>query len=236
MTACIRRRWRLRLGERVRPAVPAQDQPEDEHARRDDRVAAENFQYTFPSIAAYLAAKSGTNRHQGTAFYFGRYGALLSENSDGTKDENFSQHQFGGSLGALLLSPDAEIDTKPELEIFADDVKCAHGATVGQLDEQAMFYLNSRGIGPETADAILLYALGRPVFVADAYTRRVLSRHRLVPADIGYEAHLRDEECAYRQPMQASRSRSTASPRARRRPWGCCCRCWSATPRRPPNV
>ena len=44
------------------------------------------------------------------------------------------------------------------------------------------------GIGPETADAILLYALDRPVFVADAYTRRVLSRHRVVPADIGYEA------------------------------------------------
>ena len=44
------------------------------------------------------------------------------------------------------------------------------------------------GIGPETADAILLYALGRPVFVADAYARRVLSRHRMVPADIGYEA------------------------------------------------
>jgi endonuclease-3 related protein len=43
------------------------------------------------------------------------------------------------------------------------------------------------GIGPETADAILLYALGRPVFVADAYTRRVLSRHRMVPADIRYE-------------------------------------------------
>ncbi|HEX9125572.1 MAG TPA: endonuclease III domain-containing protein [Methylomirabilota bacterium] len=44
------------------------------------------------------------------------------------------------------------------------------------------------GVGPETADAILLYALDRPVFVADAYTRRVLSRHRMVPADIGYEA------------------------------------------------
>ena len=45
-----------------------------------------------------------------------------------------------------------------------------------------------RGIGPETADAILLYALDRPVFVADGYTRRVLSRHRMVPADIRYEA------------------------------------------------
>jgi len=48
--------------------------------------------------------------------------------------------------------------------------------------------LEVRGVGPETADAILLYALGRPVFVADAYTRRVLSRHRIVPADLGYEA------------------------------------------------
>lgn len=47
--------------------------------------------------------------------------------------------------------------------------------------------LDVPGIGPETADAILLYALGRPLFVADAYTRRVLSRHRIAPAGIGYE-------------------------------------------------
>ena len=47
---------------------------------------------------------------------------------------------------ALLLSPDAEIDTKPELEIFADDVKCSHGATVGELDAEQLFYLRSRGI------------------------------------------------------------------------------------------
>ena len=46
----------------------------------------------------------------------------------------------------LLLSPDAEIDTKPQLEIFADDVQCTHGATVGQLDEEALFYLASRGL------------------------------------------------------------------------------------------
>jgi hypothetical protein len=49
-----------------------------------------------------MVTKSGTNRNQGTAFYFGRYGALLGENSDGTKDENFSQHQFGGSFGGPL--------------------------------------------------------------------------------------------------------------------------------------
>lgn len=59
---------------------------------------------------------------------------------------------------ALLLSPDAEIDTKPELEIFADDVKCSHGATVGELDPDQMFYLRSRGVPEPEARAILIRA------------------------------------------------------------------------------
>ena len=58
----------------------------------------------------------------------------------------------------LLLSDDALVDTKPQLEIFADDVKCAHGAAVGQLDEDALFYLRSRGIGREAARSLLTYA------------------------------------------------------------------------------
>lgn len=63
----------------------------------------------------------------------------------------------------LLLSPHARVDTKPQLEIFADDVKCTHGATVGRLDDVAMFYLNSRGIGPETARMLLTYAFAADV-------------------------------------------------------------------------
>jgi Fe-S cluster assembly protein SufD len=59
---------------------------------------------------------------------------------------------------ALLLSPDAEIDCKPELEIFADDVKCSHGATVGELDPEQLFYLRSRGIPNDEARAILVRA------------------------------------------------------------------------------
>lgn len=55
----------------------------------------------------------------------------------------------------LLLSSEAEIDTKPELEIYADDVKCAHGATVGQLDEEEIYYLATRGIGLEQARLML---------------------------------------------------------------------------------
>ncbi|MFI3190599.1 Fe-S cluster assembly protein SufD [Crenothrix sp. D3] len=58
----------------------------------------------------------------------------------------------------LLLSSDAEADTKPQLEIYADDVKCGHGVTVGQLDDKSIFYLQSRGIDVETARHILTFA------------------------------------------------------------------------------
>jgi Fe-S cluster assembly protein SufD len=63
----------------------------------------------------------------------------------------------------LLLSCDAEVDTKPQLEIYADDVKCAHGATVGQLDEDMLFYLRSRGLGEVAARNILTYAFANDV-------------------------------------------------------------------------
>ena len=58
----------------------------------------------------------------------------------------------------LLLSNDAEVDTKPQLEIYADDVKCAHGMTVGQLDEKSVFYLQSRGVDNDTARNMLTFA------------------------------------------------------------------------------
>jgi Fe-S cluster assembly protein SufD len=63
----------------------------------------------------------------------------------------------------LLLSDDATIDTKPQLEIFADDVKCTHGATVGQLDEEQVFYLRARGIGETEARDLLTFAFATDV-------------------------------------------------------------------------
>ncbi len=63
----------------------------------------------------------------------------------------------------LLLSRDAEIDTKPQLEIYADDVKCSHGATVGQLDKKQIFYLQSRGISQPQAEQLLTYAFAAAV-------------------------------------------------------------------------
>ncbi|GAO40341.1 iron-sulfur cluster assembly protein SufD [Sphingomonas changbaiensis NBRC 104936] len=70
------------------------------------------------------------------------------------------------SLRGLLLKRAATVNLKPELEIFADDVKCAHGATVGELDARALFYLESRGVPPAEARALLTRA-----FVADALER-----------------------------------------------------------------
>ena len=63
----------------------------------------------------------------------------------------------------LLLSPHAEADTKPELEIYADDVKCAHGATVGQLRDESVFYFRSRGIDADAARALLVFAFANEV-------------------------------------------------------------------------
>jgi Fe-S cluster assembly protein SufD len=63
----------------------------------------------------------------------------------------------------VLLSDDASIFTKPQLEIWADDVKCSHGATTGQIDEEALFYLQSRGISKDTAKALLMIAFASEV-------------------------------------------------------------------------
>lgn len=80
------------------------------------------------------------------------------------------------SVKAMLLTRTATANAKPELEIYADDVKCAHGATVGELDAMALFYLASRGIAPAEAKALLLRAFIGSVFddVADPGEREAL--------------------------------------------------------------
>jgi Fe-S cluster assembly protein SufD len=88
----------------------------------------------------------------------------------------------------LLLSEQARIDTKPQLEIFADDVKCTHGATVGRLDETALFYMKSRGVSAETARKLLTYAFAADVLetielpaVRDALEALTLQRYAGTP-------------------------------------------------------
>jgi Fe-S cluster assembly protein SufD len=65
----------------------------------------------------------------------------------------------------LLLSDDAKVNTKPQLEIFADDVKCTHGATIGKLDENQRYYMATRGIGGKTAQALLIWAFAAEVLM-----------------------------------------------------------------------
>ena len=100
--------------------------------------------------------------------------AMVREGADGT-DATQSNHN-------LLLSDRAEINTKPELEIYADDVKCAHGATVGQLDERALFYLRTRGLDREQAAQVLTRAFVTrivdkfPVAAAAAYVEGLVDQ------------------------------------------------------------
>ena len=71
-----------------------------------------------------------------------------------------------------MLSRNAKVNTMPQLEIYADDVKCTHGATIGELDEEALFYLQSRGIDPSNANSIMIYAFANEVL--DEVTTSVL--------------------------------------------------------------
>ena len=85
----------------------------------------------------------------------------------------------------LLLSDDAQIDTKPQLEIYADDVKCTHGATIGQIEENALFYLQSRGIDEVSARKLLLQAFASECLermkpgVARTHAERLIHEHLL---------------------------------------------------------
>ncbi len=81
---------------------------------------------------------------------------------------------------ALLLSDDAQINSNPQLEIFADDVKCTHGAAVGQLDEEALFYLQARGLTPAQARDMLLHAFAGEVLGEISVPElRIALEHRL---------------------------------------------------------
>jgi Fe-S cluster assembly protein SufD len=114
---------------------------------------------------------------RGHAVFHGRI--VVQPNAQKTDSEQSNQN--------LLLSADAQIDTKPQLEIYADDVKCAHGATVGQMDEAALFYLLSRGVDRETARRMLTQAFAAEILetVTPPALQSYLASHvsgRLSPA------------------------------------------------------
>ena len=95
------------------------------------------------------------------------YNGILDDHAHGVFHGRIVVHKDAQKTDAkqtnrnLLLSDDAQIDTKPQLEIYADDVKCTHGATIGQIEENALFYLRSRGIDEASARKLLLSAFAR---------------------------------------------------------------------------
>jgi Fe-S cluster assembly protein SufD len=97
------------------------------------------------------------------------YKGILADKSKGVFNGKIMVRQDAQKTNAyqnnrnIVLSDTASIDTKPQLEIFADDVKCSHGATVGKLDQDALFYLRARGIGTEKAIAMLVQAFATDV-------------------------------------------------------------------------
>jgi Fe-S cluster assembly protein SufD len=108
----------------------------------------------------YMKVEHASPRCGSRQFYHG----ILDGSSHGVFHGRIIVHKDAQKTDAkqtnrnLLLSENAQIDTKPQLEIYADDVKCTHGATIGQINEEAVFYLRSRGIGKASARALLLFA------------------------------------------------------------------------------
>ena len=107
---------------------------------------------------------------QATGTYLGK--VAVARGADGTDSEQ--------SVRAMLLSRTATANAKPELEIYADDVKCAHGCAVGELDAAGLFYMQSRGLTPEAAKRLMLQAFIAEAFAGagdeDALTTKALER------------------------------------------------------------
>jgi Fe-S cluster assembly protein SufD len=115
----------------------------DNHTRAEHRIGPADSQQEYRGIL--------TGKARGV--WNGK--AIVHKGADGTDAEQANHN--------LLLSKKAEIDAKPELEIYADDVKCSHGTTVGQLDEAALFYLQSRGLNRRNAKQVLTRAFAQVI-------------------------------------------------------------------------
>ena len=124
------------------------------------------------------------------------YNGILNAQSHGVFHGRIIVHKDAQKTDAkqtnrnLLLSDDAQIDTKPQLEIYADDVKCTHGATIGQVDENALFYLRSRGLDEASARHVLLLAFANECL--DRMNSRAVREHleRLVVEGIPEAARI----------------------------------------------
>ena len=121
----------------------------DGNQHTDTHSMIDHRQPHCTSHQLYKGILDGKSRAVFNGKVFVRHGAQLTNAQQTNKN--------------LLLSNEAQVDTKPQLEIFADDVKCAHGAAIGQLEEDEVFYLESRGINPTLARSLLTYGFAEEV-------------------------------------------------------------------------
>ena len=133
-------------------------------AEHGGALLARDAQRHDAAIVVRHDAAEGTSRQLWRAVADDRATASMAARVEVARDAQKTDGEQ--SLRGLMLRRTATINLKPELEIFADDVKCAHGATVGELDARALFYMMSRGITPDRATALLTQA-----FIADAIGR-----------------------------------------------------------------
>ena len=149
-------------GTRIDAAVTLTE--EGAYAEVGGALLARGEQKHDAAVVIRHAAPLGTSRQLWRAVADDKAAASMAARAEVARDAQKTDGEQ--SLRGLLLQRTATINLKPELEIFADDVKCAHGATVGELDANALFYLESRGLPPALAEALLTRA-----FVADAVDR-----------------------------------------------------------------
>ena len=118
----------------------------------------------FPSGNTHIDNHTVVDNVKPNCFSNEFYKGILADNSSGVFNGKIFVRQDAQKTNAyqsnknILLSDSATVNTKPQLEIFADDVKCSHGCTIGQLNEQGLFYLRSRGISEKVAKSLLLHA------------------------------------------------------------------------------
>lgn len=141
----------------------------DTGQHHDNQMRVEHVRPHCDSRQFYRGILSGT----GKAVFTGRIIVHKDAQKTDAKQNNAN----------LLLSDDATVDTQPQLEIYADDVKCTHGATIGQIDEDAVFYLRARGIDAAAARSLLVYAFAEETLdrmklepVRNALRKMVLDR------------------------------------------------------------
>ena len=119
------------------------------------------------------------------------YKGIYGENSTGVFNGKIIVDQKAQKTNAfqqnnnVLISDKATINTKPQLEIFADDVKCSHGCTIGQLDDEALFYLRARGIPKKEAEALLMYAFSNNVLESVRIPELKTRINRLIAEKLG---------------------------------------------------